>query len=61
YHQVLPSFASFSSEDYKFRNLKTFQFLISKIYGLNKYAERAWPINQFAANIFVIAQKQSVM
>lgn len=61
YHQVLPSFASFSSNDYKFRNLEYFQFLVSKIYSLNKYAERAWLINQFAANIFVIAQKKLVI
>ena len=61
YHQVLPSFASFSSEDYKFQKLEAFQALISKFYNLNKYAEKTWPINQFAANIFVIAQKQLVM
>ncbi|MGK7947762.1 MAG: class I SAM-dependent methyltransferase [Xenococcaceae cyanobacterium] len=60
YHQVLPSLTSFSA-DANFEKSKALKSLVSKIYNLNNYAEKIWPINKFAANIFVIAQKKMMM
>lgn len=60
YHQVIPSLTSFSANT-DFIKLKAFQSLLGKIYSFNNYAEKIWPINKFAANIFIIAQKKNMM
>jgi ubiquinone/menaquinone biosynthesis C-methylase UbiE len=60
YHQLMPSLASLSSSP-DIQKLQFFRLLVSKIYNLNKYAEKLWPINNFSANIFVIAQKKLSM
>lgn len=57
YHQVFPSLASLSAPvGMKERTLSS---LIDRMYDLNKYAEKLWPIYKFSANIFAIAQKKA--
>jgi len=60
YHQVLPSFAAFgyNSESKLARALTP---MLRQIYGLNHFAEKTWFLNQFAANLFVIAQRRSMI
>jgi len=58
YHQVAPSLSSWSSSS-EVGKIRRFKPLLSKIYDLNKYAEKVWPFNKIAANIFVIGQKKS--
>ncbi|GAP94649.1 class I SAM-dependent methyltransferase [Leptolyngbya sp. NIES-2104] len=60
YHQVLPSFASFGyTSGSTFARVLT--PMLSQIYRLNHLAEKTWLLNQFAANLYVIAQRRSMI
>lgn len=63
YHQIIPSLISLTCYGNQ-SEIKVVRFLIpllNQIYNLNKYIEKLWPINQVASNIFVIAQKKSMI
>lgn len=60
YHQVLPSFSSFGyTPDSLFARVLT--PMVRQIYRLNHLAEKTWLLNQFAANLYVIAQRRSMI
>lgn len=59
YHQVLPSFAAFGYTSSGWA--RTLTPMLSQVYRLNYLAERTWLLNQFAANLFVIAQRRSMI
>ncbi|MGF1485609.1 MAG: class I SAM-dependent methyltransferase [Prochloraceae cyanobacterium] len=65
YHQVFPSLSSFPSrrvsDPKDLKRLNDFKVIMSKIYNLNKYAEKIWPLNIFATNIFIIAQRKAMI
>jgi SAM-dependent methyltransferase len=57
YHQLMPSFASFHPTE---ENVPL-GFISDGLYSLDKYSKKIPFVNQFSANIFVIAQKKAVM
>jgi ubiquinone/menaquinone biosynthesis C-methylase UbiE len=54
YHQVLPTLSSPKGGIFDFPLANR---LVEKLFSLNYYLERLWPINRLATNIFIVARK----
>jgi len=54
YHQMIPTLSSLKSGvfDSPFLNR-----LVEKLFWLNQFLERAWPINRISTNIFIVGKK----
>ena len=54
YHQIIPTLSSPKGGifDLRFANQ-----LVEKVFSLNSFFERLWPINKFSTNIFVVGKK----
>jgi ubiquinone/menaquinone biosynthesis C-methylase UbiE len=54
YHQIIPTLSSPKGGifDLRFANQ-----LVEKVFSLNSFFERLWPINKFSTNIFVVGRK----
>jgi ubiquinone/menaquinone biosynthesis C-methylase UbiE len=57
FHQLMPSLASLNSSNDS-RRLRMLLPIVEGVYSLNGLAEKLWPLNIFATNIFIIAQKK---
>jgi SAM-dependent methyltransferase len=58
YHQVLPTLSSARGRIHDFRPAN---HLVEKLFFLNSFAERIWPINKLSSNIFIVGKKLEVI
>jgi SAM-dependent methyltransferase len=54
YHQMIPTLSSPNGGIF---DLAIANRLVEKLFSLNAYFERSWPINRFSTNIFVVGRK----